>query len=129
MFMGNGKGTPSLRWYIIYKCGFRIYQSHRSQSHALVRKSNEPCSGVFKETSGRVIPKVLSLCPTLLPIRTHTILPCVWKKLNPKLYFCELKCYLGPLRMRFKSRVHEIVRAQKKASKGHPNTPPKSRSV
>ena len=88
----------------------------------------EPCSSVFKETSGRVIPKV-SLCPTLLPIRTHNILPCVWKKLNPKLYFCELKCYLGSLHMRAKSRDHDIVRAQNKVSKGCPNTPPKPCSV
>ena len=35
----------------------------------------------------------------------------------------------GPLHTWAKSRDHEIVRAQKKASKGCPNTPPKSRSV
>jgi hypothetical protein len=33
---------------------------------------------------------------------------------------------LGPLHTRAKSRDHEIVRAQKKVSKGRPNTPPKS---
>ena len=33
---------------------------------------------------------------------------------------------LGPLHTRAKSRDHAIVRAQKKVSKGHPNTPPKS---
>jgi hypothetical protein len=37
--------------------------------------------------------------------------------------------HLGPLRTRAKSRDHEIVRAQKKVSKGRPNTPPKSCSV
>ena len=36
---------------------------------------------------------------------------------------------LGPLHTRAKSRDHEIVRAQKKVSKGRPNTPPKSCSV
>jgi hypothetical protein len=35
----------------------------------------------------------------------------------------------GPLHTRAKSRDHEIVRAQKKVSKGRPNTPPKSCSV
>jgi hypothetical protein len=35
----------------------------------------------------------------------------------------------GPLHTRAKSRDHEIVRAQKKVSKGHPKTPPKSWSV
>ena len=63
MFMGNGNGTPNLRWYIIYECGFRVYQFHRSQNHALVRnqmvRPHEPCSSdMFKETSGQVIPKV-----------------------------------------------------------------------
>ena len=37
--------------------------------------------------------------------------------------------YLGPLHTQAKSRDHTIVRAQKKVSKGHPNTPPKSYSV
>ena len=37
--------------------------------------------------------------------------------------------YLGSLYTRAKSRDHEIVRAQKKLSKGCPKTPPKSRSV
>ena len=41
--------------------------------------------------------------------------------------FFEL--YLGPLHTQAKSRDHEIVRAQKKVSKGRPNTPPKSCSV
>ena len=36
---------------------------------------------------------------------------------------------LGPLHTRAKSRDHEVVRAQKKESKGRPNTPPKSCSV
>jgi hypothetical protein len=36
---------------------------------------------------------------------------------------------LGPLHTRAKSRDHDIVRAQKKVSKGRPNTPPKSCSV
>ena len=36
---------------------------------------------------------------------------------------------LGPLHTRAKSHDHEIVRAQKKVSKGRPNTPPKSCSV
>ena len=36
---------------------------------------------------------------------------------------------LGPLHIWAKSRDHEIVRAQKKVSKGRPNTPPKSCSV
>ena len=36
---------------------------------------------------------------------------------------------LGPLHTRAKSRDHEIVRAQKKVSKGHPNTPRNSHSV
>ena len=35
----------------------------------------------------------------------------------------------GPLYTQAKSRDHEIVRAQKKASKGRPKTPPKSWSV
>ena len=35
----------------------------------------------------------------------------------------------GPLHTRAKSRDHEIVTAQKKVPKGHPNTPPKSGSV
>ncbi len=34
--------------------------------------------------------------------------------------------HLGPLHTRAKSRDHEIVGAQKKVSKGCPNTPPKS---
>ena len=33
--------------------------------------------------------------------------------------------FLGPRHTRVKSRDHEIVGAQKKASKGRPNTPPK----
>ena len=33
---------------------------------------------------------------------------------------------LGPLHTRAKIRDHEVVRAQKKVSKGRPNTPPKS---
>ena len=37
--------------------------------------------------------------------------------------------YLGLLHTRAKSHDHEIVRAQKKVSKGPPNTPPKSCSV
>jgi hypothetical protein len=36
---------------------------------------------------------------------------------------------LGPLHTRAKSRNREIVRAQKKVSKGHLKTPPKSCSV
>ena len=36
---------------------------------------------------------------------------------------------LGPLHTRAKSCDHEIVRAQKKVSKGCPKTPPKSCSV
>ena len=36
---------------------------------------------------------------------------------------------LGPLRTRAKSRGDEIVRAQKKVSKGRPKTTPKSCSV
>ena len=36
---------------------------------------------------------------------------------------------LGPLHKQAKSHGHEIVRAQKKVSKGRPNTPPKSCSV
>jgi hypothetical protein len=35
----------------------------------------------------------------------------------------------GHFATRAKSRDHEIVRAQKKVSKGRPNTPPKSYSV
>ena len=38
-------------------------------------------------------------------------------------------CPKGPLHTRAKSRDHDIVRAQKKVSKGRPNTPPKSCSV
>jgi hypothetical protein len=40
-------------------------------------------------------------------------------------------CYSGPLHTRAKSRDHEIVRAQKKVSKGRPakSLPPKSCSV
>ena len=36
---------------------------------------------------------------------------------------------LGPLHTRAKSHVREIVRVQKKVSKGRPNTPPKSCNV
>ena len=36
---------------------------------------------------------------------------------------------LGPLHTRAESRDHETVQAQKKASRGHPETPPKSCSV
>jgi hypothetical protein len=36
---------------------------------------------------------------------------------------------LGPLHTRAKSRDHEIVRAQKKVSKGCPKTPPRSCNV
>jgi hypothetical protein len=43
---------------------------------------------------------------------------------NPK-----FKLGLGPLHTRAKSRDHEIGRAQKKAPKGRPDTPPKSCSV
>ena len=35
----------------------------------------------------------------------------------------------GPLHTRAKSRIHEIVRAQKKVPKGRPNTPLKSCTV
>jgi hypothetical protein len=41
----------------------------------------------------------------------------------------RLRDQLGPLCTRAKSRDHEIVRAQKKVSKGRPKTPPKSYSV
>ena len=88
----------------------------------------EPCSSVFKETSGRVIPKV-SLCPTLATSYTDPQYIALRMEENPKLYFCELKCYLGSLHMRAKSRDHDIVRAQNKVSKGCPNTPPKPFSV
>jgi hypothetical protein len=37
--------------------------------------------------------------------------------------------FLGSLPTQAKSRDHEIVRAQKKVSKGRPNTPPTSCSV
>ena len=37
--------------------------------------------------------------------------------------------YWGPLHTRAISRDHETVRAQKKVSKGRPNTPPTSWSV
>jgi hypothetical protein len=37
--------------------------------------------------------------------------------------------HLGPLHTQAKSRDHEIVRAQKKVSKGRPKTPSKSCSV
>jgi hypothetical protein len=40
----------------------------------------------------------------------------------------ELFDYM-PLHTRAKNRDHEILRAQKKVSKGHPMTPPKSCSV
>ena len=33
---------------------------------------------------------------------------------------------LGPLHTRARSHAHEIARAQKKVSKGRPNTPPRS---
>ena len=36
---------------------------------------------------------------------------------------------LGPLHTQAKSRDHEIVRVQKKVSKGHPKTPPQSCTV
>ena len=36
---------------------------------------------------------------------------------------------LGPLHTQAKSRDHDIVKTQKKVSKGRPNTPPKSSSV
>ena len=36
---------------------------------------------------------------------------------------------LGPLHTQAKSPDHEFVRAQKKVSKGHPNTPPNSCSM
>ena len=42
---------------------------------------------------------------------------------------CSSLYALGPLHIRVKSHDHEIVRAQKKVSKGRPNTPPKSPSV
>ena len=41
----------------------------------------------------------------------------------------ELTHHKGPLHTRAKSRDHEIVTAQKKASQGRPNTPPTSCSV
>ena len=58
-----------------------------------------------------------------------------WMRLKRRFYgqnsitigSCALR--LGPLRTRAKSHDHEIVRAQKKVSKGHPNTPPTSCSV
>jgi hypothetical protein len=40
--------------------------------------------------------------------------------------FAKIITILGPLHTRAKSRDLEIVRAQKKVSKGRPNTPPKS---
>ena len=42
---------------------------------------------------------------------------------------CQLICYSGPCHTKAMTRDHEIVRAQKKVSKGHPKTLPKSRSV
>ena len=44
-------------------------------------------------------------------------------------HYIKSNITLGSLHTRAKSRDHEIVRAQKKVSKGHPNTPPKSCSV
>jgi len=56
-------------------------------------------------------PNMLTFEPKMVSIvRTHSLI-------------------LGPLHTRAKSRDHEIVRAQKKVSKGRPNTPPKSCSV
>jgi hypothetical protein len=56
-------------------------------------------------------------------------LACVWS--DPKLgnSTTHSNSNLGSLRTRAKSHDHEIVRAQKKLSKGRPNTPPKSCSV
>ena len=48
-------------------------------------------------------------------------LPVVWQ--GPKYVLIQV---LGPLHTRAKSHDHEIVRAQKKLSKGSPKTPPKS---
>jgi hypothetical protein len=50
--------------------------------------------------------------------------------INGLYYFIWLHIILqGPLHTWAKSRDHEIVRAQKKGSKGRPNTPPKSCDV
>ena len=43
--------------------------------------------------------------------------------------YCRFEAFSGPLHTQAKSRDHEIVRAQKKVSKGYSNTPPKSCSV
>jgi hypothetical protein len=48
---------------------------------------------------------------------------------NPYLQTLDKIRPLGPLHTRAKSLDHEIVRAQKKVPKGHPNPPPKSCSV
>ena len=41
----------------------------------------------------------------------------------------QFEVRLGPRHTRAKSRDREIVRAEKKASRGRPNTPPQSCSV
>ena len=62
---------------------------------------------------------------TLTILSTKTLLGIIH---GPK-YNKPLWIYQGPLHTRAKSHDHEIVRAQKKVSKGRPNTPPKSCSV
>ena len=61
--------------------------------------------------------------------RYNGIIDIVREKKNPKLAGPWLVWVLGSLHIRVKIRDHEMVRAQRKVSKGRPYTPPKSCSV
>ena len=73
------------------------------------------------------------LAPSIFHILGHRITSLVFTLTVTKQYM-EIELlhhlwYLGPLHTQAKSRDREIVRAQLKASKGRPKTPPKSCSV
>ena len=81
-------------------------------------------------------PQVLEACGILefnLGLALEASVFCTWNVIFKDGHFrwCTKlgNTDLEPLHTRAKSRDHEFVRAQKKVSKGRPNTPPKSSSV
>ena len=68
--------------------------------------------------------------PVLLSEREEGLMAWVyWDVVSNSQYSFNTLPHRGPLHTRAKSRDHDIVRAQKKVSKGRPNTPPTSCSV
>ena len=109
----------SRRWSLLGMRGWFIWNYHPI-SEVLVHSTKPQCKIQIDALS------LIALCnfeyqhalPGIISVIgecTHWIYPSTFK--------------LGPLHTRAKSCDHEIVRAQKKVSKGRPNTPPISRSV